>query len=133
MSTVICSGFFHIFQNIPLKYSSFYTYQQIILQRLYRKNIQQNFFRWKGHLWDSYNKPIWAQKSTINKFTIILNKWLNTEKLLFSLLDHLTLNANFKWQPLNFLVILIFSLILHLMLILISVNYFYIPMSSLIQ
>ena len=41
---VLCSRFFHIFLNIPLKYSSLYTRLQIILKRLYQKVIQQNSF-----------------------------------------------------------------------------------------
>ena len=41
MSNVLCSRLFHLFQNIPLKYSSLNTHLQIILKRLYRKVIQQ--------------------------------------------------------------------------------------------
>ena len=58
MSKLLCSRFFHIFRNVPLKYSSLYTRLQIILKRLYWKVNQQNFFSRKGYLWNSCNKSI---------------------------------------------------------------------------
>ena len=44
MSKLLCSRFFLIFQNTPLKYSRLYVRLQIILKRLYRKVIHQIFF-----------------------------------------------------------------------------------------
>ena len=85
MSKVLCSRFFCIFQNIPLKYSRLYTRLQFIVKRLYEKVIQENFFWRKGYLLDSCNKSIWAWKCTIKKIVRILNKWQKTEKLLFSI------------------------------------------------
>ena len=42
---------FQNFQNIPSKYSSFYTRLEFILKRLYRKVIQQSFY-WRNGIFE---------------------------------------------------------------------------------
>ena len=130
--------FFHIFQNISLKYSSLYTNLPNYSKTFISKIIQQNFFRRKGYLWDSWS---WHKNLQFYKFIRILSKWQKTEKVLFSLFDNPTLNANFKWQPcwmesrfdfdknMKILIslkipLLILSTILDLMLVFALVNYF---------
>ena len=47
---VLCSRSFHIFQNIPLKYSSLSTYVQIILKRLWLYVIIMSHMRFRVNL-----------------------------------------------------------------------------------
>ena len=87
MSKVTCSRLFHIFQNIPLKYTpANYPKTFTLKVSIEGRGIFEKFVtNRKGH--KMYNKQILSESLTNGK---------KTEKLLFCLLDNPTLNANFK-------------------------------------